>query len=82
MAVDDYTVDIKTNKPYGLTLNMCTYIFPMDSVFYSGTDEKGLAKDAIVKTEHFLCQRARIGHRPLLRGNPGTGPEMGSQGFP
>lgn len=31
--VDDYTVDIKTNKPYSLVLNMATYIFPLDSVF-------------------------------------------------
>jgi peptide/nickel transport system substrate-binding protein len=49
-AVDDYTVDIKTKKPYGLLLNMCTYIFPMDSQFYQGTDEKGQPKDAINKT--------------------------------
>jgi peptide/nickel transport system substrate-binding protein len=61
VAVDDYTVDIKTNKPYGLTLNMCTYIFPMDSVFYSGTDEKGLAKDAIVKTEHSFANEHESG---------------------
>ncbi len=52
VAVDDYTVDIKTLKPYGLTLNMCTYIFPMDSAFYSGKDEKGLEKSAIVKTDY------------------------------
>lgn len=40
-VVDDYTVDIKTKKPYALLLRMCTYIFPMDSVFYSGTDDDG-----------------------------------------
>jgi len=50
VAVDDYTVDIKTAKPYALLLNMATYIFPMDSVFYTGKDENGQAKDAIVKT--------------------------------
>lgn len=61
VAVDDYTVDIKTNKPYGLTLNMCTYIFPMDSVFYTGADEKGLAKDAIVKTEHSFANEHESG---------------------
>lgn len=49
-VVDDYTVDIKTHKPYGLVLAMCTYLFPMDSEFYSGTDENGQPKDAIVKT--------------------------------
>jgi peptide/nickel transport system substrate-binding protein len=50
VAVDDYTVDIKTAKPYALLLNMATYIFPMDSAFYTGTDESGQPKDAIVKT--------------------------------
>jgi len=49
-VVDDYTVDIKTLKPYGLLLSMATYIFPMDSQFYSGNDESGQPKDAIVKT--------------------------------
>ena len=49
-AVDAYTVDIITKEPYGLLLNMATYIFPMDSKFYSGKDESGQPKDAIVKT--------------------------------
>lgn len=49
VIVDDYTVDIKTNKPYSLVLNMATYIFPLDSVFYTGTDSKGQPKDAVVK---------------------------------
>ncbi len=47
--VDDYTIDIKTKKPYALLLRMCTYIFPMDSQFYTGTDASGQPKDAIVK---------------------------------
>ncbi|WP_319764865.1 ABC transporter substrate-binding protein [Maridesulfovibrio sp.] len=49
-VVDDYTVDVITHKPYGLLLNMATYIFPMDKKFYSGMDESGQPKDAIVKT--------------------------------
>ncbi|HPI99140.1 MAG TPA: ABC transporter substrate-binding protein, partial [Synergistales bacterium] len=32
--IDDYTCDLVTKKPYSLVLNMATYIFPMDSVFY------------------------------------------------
>ena len=47
--VDEHTVDIKTKKAYPLLLNMATYIFPMDKKFYTGTDEKGKPKDAIVK---------------------------------
>jgi peptide/nickel transport system substrate-binding protein len=48
-AVDDLTVDLITKGPYPLVLNLATYIFPMDRMFYSGTDERGHAKDEIVK---------------------------------
>ncbi|MEM8574839.1 MAG: ABC transporter substrate-binding protein [Pseudomonadota bacterium] len=48
-AVDAHTVDIVTKAPYPLTLNLATYIFPMDRKFYSGTDENGRPKDAVVK---------------------------------
>jgi peptide/nickel transport system substrate-binding protein len=63
-VVDDYTVDIKTKKPYALLLRMCTYIFPMDSLFYTGTDESGQPKDAIVK----------VGPSFALTHESGTGP--------
>ena len=48
-VVDDYTIDLVTDKPYPLVLHMATYIFPMDSAFYTGTDTKGLAKDMLKK---------------------------------
>jgi peptide/nickel transport system substrate-binding protein len=48
-AVDDLTVDLITKGPYPLVLNLATYIFPMDREFYTGTDERGRPKDAIVK---------------------------------
>ncbi len=64
VIVDPYTIDIKTKKPYALLLRMCTYIFPMDSEFYSGTDETGQPKDAIVK----------IGPSFALTNESGTGP--------
>jgi peptide/nickel transport system substrate-binding protein len=50
VVVDDHTVDLKTKKPYGLVMAMATYIFPMDTAFYTGTDDSGNPKDAIVKT--------------------------------
>lgn len=62
--IDDYTIDIKTKKPYPLLLNMATYFFPMDSVFYTGTDDSGQPKDAIVK----------IGPSFALDHMSGTGP--------
>ncbi len=62
--VDDHTVDIVTKRPYALLLNMATYIFPMDMAFYTGTDETGQPKDAIVK----------IGPSFALKNESGTGP--------
>ena len=62
--VDDHTVDIKTKKPYALLINMGTYIFPMDHKFYSGKDETGQPKDAVVK----------IGPSFALKNESGTGP--------
>ncbi|MEJ5243793.1 MAG: ABC transporter substrate-binding protein [Desulfomicrobiaceae bacterium] len=64
-AVDKYTVDISTREPYGLLLNMATYIFPMDSKFYTGTDEKGKPKDAIVKTEWSFANEHESGTGPF-----------------
>jgi peptide/nickel transport system substrate-binding protein len=48
-AIDDLTVDLITKGPYPLVLNLATYIFPMDRIFYTGTDERGRPKDAIAK---------------------------------
>ncbi|NCC24705.1 MAG: ABC transporter substrate-binding protein [Deltaproteobacteria bacterium] len=64
-AVDKNTVDIITREPYGLLLNMATYIFPMDSKFYTGTDEKGLPKDAMVKTEWSFANENESGTGPF-----------------
>ena len=62
-VVDYHTVDIKTKKPYALLINMATYIFPLDSKFYSGTDATGQPKDAVVK----------IGPSFALHNSSGTG---------
>jgi len=59
--IDDYTIDIVTKGAYPLLLNMATYIFPMDSKFYSGTDEKGLPKDKIVKTDYSFANTHESG---------------------
>jgi len=66
VAVDDFTVDVKTAKPYALLLNMATYIFPMDSVFYTGKDENGQAKDAIVKTGSSFALNHESGTGPFV----------------
>ncbi len=63
VIVDDYTVDIKTKEPYGLMLNMATYIFPMDSKFYSGKDpdRPGQMKDAVIKVGDSFAEHNESG---------------------
>ena len=47
--VDQYTIDLITKEPYPLVLHQATYIFPMDSAFYTGFDDNGKSKADIVK---------------------------------
>lgn len=64
--IDSYTVDIKTVEPFPLLLNNATYIFVMDSEFYSGKDAQGNAKDAIVKHGDAFASRNISGTGPFL----------------
>ncbi len=64
-AVDPYTVDIMTTEPYSLVLNLATYIFPMDSEFYTGVDENGNPKDAISKTDYTFANENASGTGPF-----------------
>lgn len=48
-VIDEDTVDLVTEKPFPLILHLSTYVFAMDSKFYSGTDANGKDKGAIVK---------------------------------
>jgi len=57
-VVDDHTIDIKTKKPYPLILNMMTYVFPLDHKFYTGEDDQGEPKDAVVKVGHSFAKKA------------------------
>ena len=80
--IDEYTVDIITSRPYPLVLNMATYIFPMDSKFYSGLDERGQPKNAIIKhgksfasthvsgTGPYILKSREQGVRLLFERNP------------
>lgn len=47
--IDDHTFDLVTKGAYPLVLHSATYIFPMDSKFYTGTDDKGEEKARLVK---------------------------------
>ncbi len=64
-VVDDYTVDLITEKPFPLVLHSATYIFPMDSAFYTGTDENGKPKDEIVKAGNSFASRNISGTGPF-----------------
>ncbi|MGL6260570.1 ABC transporter substrate-binding protein [Vibrio sp. WXL103] len=47
--VDEFTVEVKTDGTYPLIENVATYIFPMDSKFYTGKTADGKDKAEIVK---------------------------------
>ncbi|MFD2189955.1 ABC transporter substrate-binding protein [Pistricoccus aurantiacus] len=64
-AVDDHTVEFKTRNPYPLLLNLATYIFPMDSEFYSGTTDNGKDKGEIAKSGNTFASRNVSGTGPF-----------------
>ena len=47
-------------------LNLATYIFPMDREFYTGTDERGQPKDAIVKNGSSFASTHASGTGPFI----------------
>ncbi|MBY4678610.1 ABC transporter substrate-binding protein [Marinobacterium arenosum] len=63
-VVDDHTVDLITEKPFPLVLNNATYLFPMDSQYYSGTDANGNPKDMLVKHGNSFASRHLSGTGP------------------
>lgn len=64
-VVDEHTVEIISKRPNPLLLNMATYIFPMDSQFYSGETDGGKAKDEIVKNGNSYASRNISGTGPF-----------------
>ncbi|WP_020406188.1 ABC transporter substrate-binding protein [Hahella ganghwensis] len=64
-VVDDYTIDLVTKEPFPLVLNNVTYLFPMDSAFYTGTDENGNSKDMLVKHGNSFASRQASGTGPF-----------------
>jgi peptide/nickel transport system substrate-binding protein len=72
-AIDDETVDLITKGPYPLVLNLASYIFPMDREFYTGTDDRGRPKDAVVKHGASFASANMSGTGPFIV----TGREQG-----
>ncbi len=65
-VVDDHTVDLVTSGPNPLVLHTATYIFPMDSAFYSGNDERGRDKAEIVKHGDSFASQNVSGTGPFV----------------
>ncbi|PID43926.1 MAG: nickel/dipeptide/oligopeptide ABC transporter substrate-binding protein [Gammaproteobacteria bacterium] len=63
-VIDDYTIDFITTEPFPLVLNNVTYMFPMDSKFFTGTDENGKPKDELVKHGNSFASRTVSGTGP------------------
>jgi len=64
--VDKYTIDLVTKEPYPLVLHTATYIFPMDSQFYTGFDANGMSKDAIAKHGDAFASAHASGTGPFV----------------
>lgn len=65
-AIDEHTVDLTTDTPYPLVLNLATYIFPMDSAFYTGTDDRGRPKDELKKQSATFASLNASGTGPFV----------------
>lgn len=73
--VDDYTVDVHTTSPNPLLLNIMTYVFPMDKVFYQGRDDiikygETFASKNVSGTGPFVFTSRELGSRMDLKRNP------------
>ena len=66
VKVDDYTVDLVTKGPYPLVLQTATYIFPMDSKFYSGKTADGKDKSELVKHGNSFASTNESGTGPFI----------------
>lgn len=64
-VVDDHTFDITFKRPEPLAMNLATYIFPMDSKFYSGTDAQGRSKADVSKTDPVFANANASGTGPF-----------------
>ncbi|WP_370211439.1 ABC transporter substrate-binding protein [Roseovarius sp.] len=75
-AVDDYTVEVKTDGPSPLVLHTATYVFPMDKDFYTeGGDEvvkhgNSFASSNVSGTGPFTIAEREQGVKVVFERNP------------
>jgi len=65
-VIDSLTFDLKTSAAYPLVLHTATYLFPMDSKFYTGTTEDGKDKAELVKHGDSFASRNLSGTGPYV----------------
>ncbi|MEN8832282.1 MAG: ABC transporter substrate-binding protein [Pacificibacter sp.] len=65
-VIDDTTFDLITSEPYPLVLHTATYIFAMDSAFYTGMTDDGKDKSEIVKHGDSFASRNISGTGPYV----------------
>lgn len=63
-VIDGNTFDLITSEPYPLVLHSATYIFPMDSAFYTGKTAEGKDKGELVKHGDSFASRNVSGTGP------------------
>ncbi|MDA0150051.1 ABC transporter substrate-binding protein [Vibrio sp. LaRot3] len=64
--VDDYTVELVSKGAYPLVLQTATYIFPMDSKFYTGSTADGKDKAEVVKHGNSFASTNVSGTGPFI----------------
>ncbi|WP_100754259.1 ABC transporter substrate-binding protein [Vibrio salilacus] len=64
--VSDYKIEVKTDGVYPLVENVMTYLFPMDSQFYSGKTQEGKDKSEIVKHGNSYASTNVSGTGPFI----------------
>ena len=64
--VSDLEFDVVATKNQALLLNVLTYMFPMDRVFYQGTDKNGKPKDQVVKHGDAFATTNASGTGPFI----------------
>jgi len=65
VIIDDNTFEFTFSRPEPLAMNLMTYIYPMDSKFYSGKDANGKEKDLISKTDPVFANSNASGTGPF-----------------
>lgn len=73
--VDQYTIDVHSSHSNPLLLNIMTYVFPMDKLFYQGQDQiikygETFASRNVSGTGPFILVSRELGSRMELKRNP------------